>query len=107
MTKYFLAATVAFSFVSCGNPAPSANTCPSSIEISGTSYVTTSCTIKVGTPIIIRASNGHPLTGSGAKQTISSATTDQNIAFAEAGTFNFTCDQHGAIGMKGLITVVP
>ncbi|MEY4530933.1 MAG: Cupredoxin-like domain [Deinococcota bacterium] len=94
----------------CNNPTilPVNTTCPSTIEISGSAnaYLTTSCTLKVGTPITIQARTGHPLSGSGAGQTKTGATTDQVIAFANAGTFNFQCDFHGVGGMKGSITIV-
>jgi plastocyanin len=96
----------------CNNPSilPVVTTCPSTIEISGSAnaYLTTSCTLKVGTPITIQARTGHPLSGSGAGQNKSGATTDQVIAFANAGTFNFNCDFHGtgAGTMKGSITII-
>ncbi len=96
----------------CNNPTilPVGTTCPSTIEISSTAnaYLTTSCTLKVGTPITIQARTGHPLSGNGAGQSKTGATTDQVIAFASAGTFNFNCDFHGiGIGtMKGSITIV-
>jgi plastocyanin len=95
----------------CNNPTilPIDTTCPDTIAISGTAnvYLTTSCTLKVGTPITIQGRTGHPLSGSGAGQSKSGATTDQVIAFATTGTFNFQCDFHGAGGMKGSITVIP
>jgi plastocyanin len=108
MNRFFLMAVVVLA--GCNNNTttpPASKACPSSIEISGNSYLTTSCELKIGTPITIRAGTGHPLTASGAGRSISSATTDQTIAFAEAGTLNFACDFHGGSGMKGSITVVP
>jgi plastocyanin len=108
MKKLFF--VVVLALIGCNNNTttpPTSKACPSSIDILGNSYVTTSCELKVGTPITIRAGTGHPLTATGAGRTISSATTDQNIAFAEVGTFNFACDFHGGSGMKGSITVIP
>ena len=83
--------------------------CPSTITISTSSnvYTTTSCSLKIGTPITIQARTGHPLSGSGAGRAIWSATTDQNIGFTVEGKFDFQCDFHGAGGMKGSITVIP
>jgi plastocyanin len=108
MKKLLFAAVLALA--GCNNNSttqPVSKACPSSIEISGNSYVTTSCELKVGTPITIRAGTGHPLTASGAGRNFSSVTTDQTFGFTEAGTFNFTCDFHGGSGMKGSITVIP
>jgi plastocyanin len=88
---------------------PALTACPSTITISTSSnvYTTTACSLKVGTPVTIQGRTGHPLTGSGAGQSKSGATTDQEIAFATTGTFNFQCDFHGSGGMKGSITIVP
>jgi plastocyanin len=86
---------------------PVSKACPSTISISGNSYTTTACELKVGTPITIQATTGHPLTGSGAGRNVLSVTANQEIAFTEAGTFNFACDFHGDKGMNGSITVIP
>lgn len=61
--------------------------------------------MKVGQTVTISASSVHPLSGSGAGQTVTSQTSAQAIGFTTAGTFNFACDVHGGGGMKGAITV--
>ncbi len=90
------------------NPPPSGNACPATITVQGSpgsySYSTSSCTIKIGAEVTITASSTHPLIGSGVK-TVSSETTDQKLAFATVGTFNFRCGNHSS--MTGTITVEP
>jgi plastocyanin len=79
--------------------------CPSTITISGLTYVQNSCKVKVGASVTISASTSHPLSGTGAGKTITSAKSDQTIAFTQAGKFDYLCDAHVNQGMKGSITV--
>jgi plastocyanin len=79
--------------------------CPSTISISGLTYTPNACKVKVGASITIKASNTHPLSGSGAGKNVTSQTTDQVIAFTEAGKFDYVCDAHVNQNMKGSITV--
>ena len=108
MRIFVAAAALALALAACSpsetmNPPPSANACPATITIGpGNVYSVTSCTIKVGAEVTIIANNTHPLNGSGVK-TINAATTDQKLAFATPGVFNFNCTVHS--GMTGKITV--
>jgi plastocyanin len=86
-------------------PGPTVQDCPEVITISGLTYVQNSCKVKVGASVTISASTSHPLSGSGAGKTITSQTTNQTIAFAEKGKFDYVCDFHTGQGMKGSITV--
>ncbi len=81
--------------------------CPSTITISGLTYVQNSCKIEIGASVTISASSSHPLSGSGAGKTITSQTSNQTIAFTQTGKFDYVCDFHINQGMKGSITVEP
>ena len=105
------AALLALTLAACSpaqtmNPPPSGNACPATINASSSNvYTPAGCTLKVGKPITIEASAVHPLSGSGAGETVTMTTSNRTITFSSAGTFNFVCGNHGAGGMKGTITV--
>ena len=85
---------------------PNVAVCPATIAISGLSYVPASCKVAPGATVTIQASANHPLSGSGAGATaVSGATAAQAIVLRSAGTFTFSCNVHGNVGMTGSITV--
>jgi plastocyanin len=90
------------------SPPPAGAACPATITIGpGNAYNPANCELKVGQSVTISAATGHPLTGNGAGQSVSGATTNQAFTFTQAGTFNFECDFHSGQGMKGAITIKP
>ena len=114
MRIFMSAATLALTLAACSpsnqtTPPPAGGTaCPATITIGpGNSYSPSSCTIKAGATATVKisASGMHPLSGSGADQTVTGAKVDQSFTFTKVGTFNYQCDVHGGGGMKGTITV--
>ncbi len=95
----------------CNNPTvdpPVLTACPTTITIGpGNSYTPTACSLKTGTEITIQSEGNHPLTGTGAGQTIIEVTSAQKLTFTETGTFNYNCKNHGGTGtgMSGKIIV--
>jgi plastocyanin len=87
---------------------PTLEACPSIITIGpGNSYTPAACSLKTGIEITIQSEGSHPLTGTGAGQTIIEVTAPQKLIFTQAGTFNYNCKQHGGVGtgMSGKIIV--
>ncbi len=102
-------------FVACNNTGGSGTLadCPSTITISGTSYTTPSCQLKVGSTVTIEAFTGHPLIGDTATPLFPSSDAAKTSSFvyvanvANVGqTLGFQCQIHGGIGMKGSIKII-
>ncbi len=98
-------------FAACQNnsgPNPGLQTCPTTIGIEGLAYSPSSCKITVGQSVSISANTTHPLRGLGAGNPIAATptTTTQSYTFSTAGTYEYECTAHSALGMKGSITVV-
>ncbi len=93
-------------------PPPGATACPASpatitAGVGGLVYAPASCTVKIGTPVVINASASHPLdtVSTNWPTAITAAKTDQTVTFTAAGTYTYKCDFHGGSGMTGTITV--
>ncbi len=94
-------------------PPPGATACPASpaaitAGVGGLVYAPASCTVKIGTPVVINASSAHPLDSVSTNwpTAIAAATTPQTVTFATAGTYTYKCSIHGTSNnMTGTITV--